>query len=202
VTEPTEPAEAAATARMDQVLALVRDAAEGLIDADRPPGTPVIDPFMYGLGLDILDVYREESPEELVEIAAGATLLLADSMAEVERLKTDLELADGDLDDYRRAGDTVAATRQMANEANAALRAQILGALGEEDDGRTPLPDQLARLIRRYRRVVAEVNAVHQQYRTPWTDEFDVCTGCTVGMELVPYDQCRTRKAIKEATES
>lgn len=45
--------------------------------------------------------------------------------------------------------DVVVATRQMANAANAAIREVVLAALGEEDDGKTPLIDQVRRLAAR-----------------------------------------------------
>ncbi|MEU3452115.1 hypothetical protein ABZ671_00530 [Micromonospora sp. NPDC006766] len=43
--------------------------------------------------------------------------------------------------------DVIAATRQMANDANAALRAKLLAALGIDDDGETPLAGYVDQLI-------------------------------------------------------
>jgi hypothetical protein len=204
VTVPDGDTEAAFVARMDQVLALVREAATNLIDMDRPPGTPVVDPFMYSIGLELL---AGGDPDELVELAAGAALLLAEATAERARLETELTLAEGDLDDYRNAGDAVAATRQMANNANAALRAQILGALGEQDDGRTPLTDQLGHLIAefaQYRRAVAEVRERHSPFTKAGDQWCEACSPMSRGglmrYVLTPYP-CDTIKAIEEAVE-
>lgn len=48
---------------------------------------------------------------------------------------------------------------------------------------------------RQLRATVARVRALHQQYRTAWTDEFDVCSHCTRGMDLVPWP-CDTVRAL------
>lgn len=45
------------------------------------------------------------------------------------------------------------------------------------------------------RAAVARVHALHQQYRTAWTDAFDVCSHCTRGMDLVRWP-CDTIRAL------
>jgi chromosome segregation ATPase len=84
-----------------------------------------------------------------------------EARAEVVRLREDLE-------DYRGSGDALIATRQMAIQANAALRTQVLAALGEEDDGRTPLPDQLGRLCAEVERLRAEATVLDRAMHTVW----------------------------------
>lgn len=49
------------------------------------------------------------------------------------------------------------------------------------------------------RRAVAQIRSMHRQYRPAFTDEFNVCSACTIGMELVRWP-CDTIKAIEEAT--
>ena len=139
------------------------------------------------------------TPEQIAAASATAEDVRA-LIAEVERLRDENDELRLDMEHVQDARDVVAAHRQMTNEANAALRAQILGALGEQDDGRTPLLDQLGQLIAefvRYRRAVAEVRALHFQYLTAWADEY-TCAGCNRGMELVLWP-CDTIKAIDEA---
>lgn len=50
--------------------------------------------------------------------------------------------------------------------------------------------------LHRLRAAVARVRGLHEPYRTAWTDAFDVCTGCTRGMDLEPYP-CPTIKALE-----
>jgi hypothetical protein len=45
------------------------------------------------------------------------------------------------------------------------------------------------------RSAFARVRALHTQYRTTWTDEFDVCAHCTRGMDLVRWP-CATIRAL------
>jgi hypothetical protein len=43
--------------------------------------------------------------------------------------------------------------------------------------------------------VIDAVLELHQPYRSPLTDEFDICPECTQGIEFVPYP-CPTRRAL------
>lgn len=76
-------------------------------------------------------------------------------------------------DDYRALRDREAARRRIWER-------QCLDREAERDEARA---------------VVARVRALHQQYRSAVTDEFDICTGCTSGMTLVPYP-CATIREL------
>lgn len=42
---------------------------------------------------------------------------------------------------------------------------------------------------------IARLRALHERYRTPWTDEYDICPHCTKDMDLVPFP-CPTIQAL------
>lgn len=57
--------------------------------------------------------------------------------------------------------------------------------------------DELAR-ERGSAAAVARVRRLHDQYRSPWIDDYDVCSHCTRGMDLVRWP-CPTIQALNEA---
>jgi septal ring factor EnvC (AmiA/AmiB activator) len=83
-------------------------------------------------------------------------------LAEVERLRADNAELCEDLADLAQARAVLDATRRMANDANAALRAQLLAALAWDDDGRTPLSDYIAHLVAQRDALKAQVDAAHR----------------------------------------
>lgn len=90
----------------------------------------------------IADEYAKAAPLGTLEEIRAATPE-GKLRAEVEQLKAELAEAHA----------VVNATRRMANETNAAIRTVVLDALGEPDDGKTPLIDQVRRLVARLEEV-------------------------------------------------
>jgi len=67
-------------------------------------------------------------------------------------------------------------------------RPVLLRAVDELEQARRDRDDAKAAL--------AQVRALHQQYRTPWTDEFDCCAHCNQIADHLVRWQCDTIRAL------
>ncbi|HWB37974.1 MAG TPA: hypothetical protein VHA75_18310 [Rugosimonospora sp.] len=157
------------------------DSIRARVEATTPGPWEVYDPNEH-LGNDPLwcvanDPYHnppdddEAWPAVNVVVETGTredAVFVACARADVPALLSLVDLLDAELADERGAASALANTRRLVNEANAALRTRVLGALRENDDGRTPLVDQLDRLIARTDLLDAAMHSVWLHGKWRW----------------------------------